>query len=128
MKVISYSTFLQKADTNDGRNDSDSSYDGDVESLLCDSEEPTSDSEDDCSDMRRKGDIIMRSNCYYNFEDQFISSFNLYFRSSHHLSSIFHSFLKRLGCSQYMALYSSLGRTLQPALTQRQLFRILLKS
>ena len=53
-----YSTFFQKADTSDGRNDSDSSYDGDVESLLCDSEEPTSDSEDDHSDMLRKGDIM----------------------------------------------------------------------
>ena len=56
--VLFYSTFFQKADTSDGRNDSDSSYDGDVESLLCDSEEPTSDSEDDHSDMLRKGDIM----------------------------------------------------------------------
>ena len=119
---------MQKADSSDGRNDSDSSYDGDVESLLCDSEEPTSDSEDDCSDMLRKGDIITRSNCYYNCENQLISSFTRYFRSSHHLSSIFHSFLNKLGCSQSMALYSSFSRTLQPALTQRQLFRIPLKS
>ena len=56
---------MQKADANedesrkpDGRNDSDSSYYGDVESLLCNSEEPKSDSEDDHSDTLRKGDII----------------------------------------------------------------------
>ena len=41
----------------DVRNDSDSSYLGDVESLSCDSAEPSSDSEDDLSEMFSKGDI-----------------------------------------------------------------------
>lgn len=41
----------------DVRNDSDSSYLGDVESLSCDSAEPSSDSEDDLSEMFSKGNI-----------------------------------------------------------------------
>ena len=41
----------------DVRNDSDSSYLGDVESLSCDSGEPSSDSEGDLSEMFSKGNI-----------------------------------------------------------------------
>ena len=41
----------------DVRNDSDSSYLGDVESLSCDSAEPSSDSEGDLSEMFSKGNI-----------------------------------------------------------------------
>lgn len=41
----------------DVRNDSDSSYLGDVESLSRDSVEPSSDSEDDLSEMFSKGNI-----------------------------------------------------------------------
>ena len=39
----------------DGINDSDSSYLGDVESLSCDSAEPSSDSEDGLSEMFSEG-------------------------------------------------------------------------
>lgn len=48
----------------DGRNDSDSSYYGDVESLSCDSSAPTSDSEDDFSEMLSKGNIRKKENVY----------------------------------------------------------------
>ena len=41
----------------DVRNDSDSSCLGDVESLSCHSAEPSSDSEDDLSEMFSKGNI-----------------------------------------------------------------------
>ena len=41
----------------DVRNDSESGYLGDVESLSCDSAEPSSDSEDDLSEMFSKGNI-----------------------------------------------------------------------
>lgn len=41
----------------EGSEDSDSSYLGDVESLTCDSAQPTSDSEDDLSEMFRKGNF-----------------------------------------------------------------------
>ena len=41
----------------DVRNDSDSSYLGDVESLSCDSAEPSSDSEGHLSEMFSKGNI-----------------------------------------------------------------------
>ena len=44
----------------DVRNDSDSSYLGDVESLSCDSAEPSPDSEGDLSDMFSKGNIQKR--------------------------------------------------------------------
>ena len=41
----------------DVRNDSDSSYLGDVDSLSCDSAEPSSDSEGDLSEMFSKGNV-----------------------------------------------------------------------
>ena len=55
---------MQKADASedesrqpDGRNDSDISYYGDVESLLYDSEELSSDSEGNLSEIVTKGDL-----------------------------------------------------------------------
>ena len=94
---MSYSTFLQKGDASedesrkpDGRNDSHSSYYGDVESLLCNSEEPTSDSEDVLSDMLRKGDIINVLKLLlqlWRSDDIFILSV-----FPHRLSSMFHFF------------------------------------
>lgn len=47
----------------DGINDSDSNYRGDVESLSCDSAEPTSDSEDHLSEMLSKGNCKRAASC-----------------------------------------------------------------